>query len=418
MLKQNNNNTFYEIILYINVTLYALCYQLKRPIEPFLISSLKAEDAVLSYGALQSFFSLIQTIGSPIMGMIIDRYSSKFGFFVAFAASATSYGLLSIATSLNLLYLSVIPTAFQHGFLCAQAVAVNLFHDEEGRAAALGRLTAAYCIGATIGPAIGGYLGANKDYYLGARLACLGSILSCLLTLIGPGGGDSNRKRTSSDDENEQEKDSEKKSPPSMFKGLRIALSAPKIRTLILIKLLVSCGNGVMGAAVPLILKNTFGFDEQRLGLYFSITSLSTTIFSALTSRKLWISQSPKAIIQNCVILVGLGFTMQGLLLFSFEKTTLSSKPYITSLWLLSGIIASLASHTLAIFITTMSTSLVDSNDRGSLIGLEHGIFSVSRIVTPGIGVAILKYGDVSSVGFVCAIFTIFAFFVLCDVKI
>ena len=395
-------NIIHEIILYTNVTLYALCLQLKAPIEPFLISSLEANDAVLSYGALLSLISLIQTIGCPIMGIIIDNYSAKLAFFIAFVSSAMSYGLLSYATSLEILYLSVIPTAFQHGFLCAQAVAVNLFKDEEDRAAALGRLTAAYYIGATIGPTLGGYLGTTKDYYFGAKLACLGSILSCFLTLIGPGGSHKRRKSGDSDEENGENKNS------SMLKGFRIAIASPKIRKLISLKLLVSCGNGIIEAASPLILKDTFGFNEQELGLYFSIKSLCSAIFSAFTSKPLWTSQSPKSTIEKCIIIVGFGFLIQGILLLFH----LSAK-YVIPLWLVSGIIASLASLIMAIFITTMTTSLMEANDRGSLLGLEHGIFSLSRILTPVIGVALLKFGGPSDVGFACAIFSLFAFCVV-----
>ena len=59
----------------INVTLYAVCYQLQRPIEPYLVDRLGADrpgsDAAASYAKLQSFFSLIQTVGSPVVGLLL-----------------------------------------------------------------------------------------------------------------------------------------------------------------------------------------------------------------------------------------------------------------------------------------------------------------------------------------------------------
>jgi len=51
------------------------------------------------------------------------------------------------------------------------------------RAAALGRMTTAYTIGATIGPALGGYL-ASSDLYAGARLAVWGSLISVILSIV------------------------------------------------------------------------------------------------------------------------------------------------------------------------------------------------------------------------------------------
>ncbi len=42
-------------------------------------------------------------------------------------------------------------------------------------------------MGATIGPYAGGLLGAEGDYYLGAKLAAAGSMLSVVLSLFLPG---------------------------------------------------------------------------------------------------------------------------------------------------------------------------------------------------------------------------------------
>lgn len=99
------------ILVYSNIFLYALCYQFQRPIEPFLVEKLNQEesDSGLAYGRLQSFFSMVQTVGSPIVGILLDRLGARQGFIIVFCGSALSYGLLSIATSMSLLYLSKIP---------------------------------------------------------------------------------------------------------------------------------------------------------------------------------------------------------------------------------------------------------------------------------------------------------------------
>ena len=171
-----SNTTLY--IVYINVVLYATCYQLQRPIEPFMVERLgltaggSASDAQVSewvseygvnvpwgcllcvtyithtltlpqgaYMQLQSFFSVLQMVGSLFIGMLVDKIGSRGaqnfalthsltwivcvlhisgGFILCFSASALSYGLLACATSIEILYISKIPTIFQAGFLCAQ----------------------------------------------------------------------------------------------------------------------------------------------------------------------------------------------------------------------------------------------------------------------------------------------------------
>lgn len=51
-------------LIYLNIVLYATCFQIQRPLEPFMIEKLKSGggggDVALEYAKLQSFFSLIQ----------------------------------------------------------------------------------------------------------------------------------------------------------------------------------------------------------------------------------------------------------------------------------------------------------------------------------------------------------------------
>merc|ERR1711871_538153 len=162
------------VITYLNISLYALCFQCQRPIEPFLIEKLAGgDDSKTAYGQLQSFFSMVQTFGSPLVGVLLDRLGAKKGFILVFTGSALSYGLLASATSMPLLYLSKVPALLQHAFLVAQTL-VSVSVPAEHRAQALGLLMTSYTIGATIGPFVGGLVGSTGDYYLGAQLATAG----------------------------------------------------------------------------------------------------------------------------------------------------------------------------------------------------------------------------------------------------
>jgi MFS family permease len=166
-------------ITYLNIVLYAVCYQLQRPVEPFLVQQLanggSESDVTRTYGQLQSFFSAIQTIGSPLVGILLDRVGVRLASTIVFLASAASYVLLAGATTMPVLFLSKVPTALQHAFLVAQATAAVATADAhpDVRAAALGRMTTAYTIGATIGPLVGGVLADSGDLYAGARMAVL-----------------------------------------------------------------------------------------------------------------------------------------------------------------------------------------------------------------------------------------------------
>ena len=152
----NRGHSWYVWLIYLNIVLYATCYQIQRPLEPFMVQNiLKSGDEALEYAKLQSFFSLIQMFGSLIVGAMIDRIGVKGGFFITFLASALSYYLLSVSTTINILYLSKIPTIFQAGFLCAQVGLSQYTSNDKERTSYLGKLTMSYTVGSVIGPALG-----------------------------------------------------------------------------------------------------------------------------------------------------------------------------------------------------------------------------------------------------------------------
>lgn len=174
------------LIVYLLVIIYAVCYQLQSPLEPFLVEKLvKGESAATAYAKLRSFFSLVQLVGSFIVGFLIDRVGLRTMFTVNFVACALCYAILANTTSIELIYASKLPSVFQAGFLCAQTAAAKLTAPGAERASALGRLTSSYTIGATVGPTLGGFLGVTAS----AWLAVVGSLVAIFLVFLLPEDG-------------------------------------------------------------------------------------------------------------------------------------------------------------------------------------------------------------------------------------
>ena len=170
-------------VVYALVVLYALCYQLQSPLEPFLVEKfVKGEDAASSYARLVSFFSFMQIVGSFVVGYLLDVIGLRAMFALNFLSCAASYALLARATSIEMLFLSKVPALFQAGFLCSQTAAAKLTPDGQERATSLGRLTTAYTVGGVIGPALGGHLGTQ----VAARVAVVGSFAAILLVMMLP----------------------------------------------------------------------------------------------------------------------------------------------------------------------------------------------------------------------------------------
>ena len=407
-------------VTYINIVLYALCYQLQRPVEPFLVQQLSkysgsgsgsssSGDVTRTYGQLQSFFSTVQTFGSPLVGILLDRLGVRFASSIVFGASALSYYILSIATTLPALFYSKIPTALQHAFLVAQAVAaIACQGDEAARAQALGRVTTAYTIGATVGPALGGYLAEHGDLYVGAKLAVAGSLLSVVLSLLFlPDKAGASQKlngttttTTSSlsevpvgvhPDRDDKMLLKKKRSFLDELKHSAEIATRSGLWPLLVIKVISGVASSMFDTAMPIVLTQQLHFDPAALGLM-----MSSSMFASAAFGVVGIHMVTKA-------LGAIGMIQWSLLLrpiLNFFVATIVSSPVTstefvpatiatTSLMIGTTTLRGLASHALSTGLTTRSTGIVSTQEQGTLLGLEHGLFSMARIVGPALGTGI-----------------------------
>lgn len=280
--------SFYIVSIYFNVALYACCYQLQKPIEPFLVKNLGADNT--DYAALQSFFSSIQTVGSVVAGLMLSRVGVQTVFIATFLASATCYGILASATTIELLYLSKVPGLLQHGFLVAQTAIATATETGSVRTAALGRLTTAYTIGATLGPSIGGLLGASGNYAVGATYAMWGSLLSALIAFfIPPPRSSFNHAQPicapwSFREDTATFPDAKSKKLPQPKRCgvvLELLAVANAVLPLLVTKWMTSVGNSMYQGVQPIILRDLFHLDEAGMGFAFATKNMLTAAVSA-----------------------------------------------------------------------------------------------------------------------------------------
>lgn len=385
-------------VVYVLVVLYALCYQLQSPIEPFLVEKLMKQhgDAALAYGHLQSFFSLVQTIGSFCIGLLLDRVGVRAGFAINFIACALQYGILSCCDSITMLFASKVPGVAMAGFLCAQAAISRLTTEGTERVEALGRLTTAYTIGGVFGPYIGGYLGASGDYYLGAKLAMAGSMAAVALVIgVLPARIDASI--------NYGERDPNLKPAAPLMRRVGAVLQVCGL--LLFCKAATGVANSMGRSSQPLILKNELGFSESDMGTFMSANFMfggfaSGFLLGPLTA---FLGGDLKLVIRNSVLAMALLYAAQAAMYSpsstSFVTTVLPPHaPFIVFNALLAVFQFSLASAS-----TACTTSLVEPSMKGTLLGLEHSLFAIARVFGPATGVALLASFGVSGVASACS---------------
>ena len=410
--KKNDTNRSQSAlwITYINISLYALCYQLQRPVEPFLVAELvkntgDATSVTLRYGQLQSFFSTIQTIGSPIVGVLLDRVGIRIASTAVFAASAVSYAILAVATDMNTLFYSKIPTALQHAFLVAQAVAATSCQgDEAARAQALGRMTTAYTIGATLGPYMGGkILAQTDDLYIGAKLAVIGSAVSVLLSLI----------FLPSEVGNASVEDGKASSSSSLSRSflqeahnsMQMAIR-PNLWPLLTVKTVSGVASSMFQTALPMVLTQQLHFDPAALGLSMSASMLASAAFGIIGMGSATRLLGAMGMAQGGLCLRPV-LGMLVAFIVSQQFSTSNKSDWIAGshqriLVIAVSVLHSLASHALATGVTTQTTGVVQPDEQGTLLGLEHGLFSMARIGGPTAGTHLLTVAGFGAVVAAC----------------
>ena len=324
---------------------------------------------------------------------MLDKIGPRRTSILVYLGSAASYGILSQATSPLWLYCSKIPTILQHAFLVGQATVSSSSESSSAssRAAALGRMTTAYTIGATIGPALGGYLG-SSDLYAGARLAVWGSLVSVALSVLYLKDHQTKKEKS---DQPQQSSQNNTTFIQSIQKTLSY-LKHPTIGPLLFIKLLNGVSSSAFSTILPLVLANRLHFKTTQLGYFMSACSLSVAAFAAICIKPLmsYVGNQP-----DKLAFTGIGCRLLSIVSFGLIVTHIMTvqEEKISNTWLIittcSSVTISLSSHMHATSLTTLTTGTVTREERGAIIGLEHGLFSMARIVGPPLGTSLLSSG-------------------------
>jgi len=136
------------------------------PLLPFYAE--QYSHSAFAVGLLFSVFSLCQLIATPILGLMSDRFGRRPVLLLSQLGSSAGYLLLGFAsyvhwanplTGLILIYISRALDGASGGNISAAQAYISDVTTPENRARGMGALGAAFGIGFTIGPAIGGILG-------------------------------------------------------------------------------------------------------------------------------------------------------------------------------------------------------------------------------------------------------------------
>lgn len=150
------------VFIFITVLLDMLALGLIMPVLPRLIASFMGNDSASAariFGVFGSVWALMQFVVSPLIGALSDRYGRRPVVLASNFGLAIDYVLMAFAPSLIWLFIGRMLSGATAASISTAFAYIADVTAPEKRAAAFGRVGAAFGAGFIVGPALGGLLG-------------------------------------------------------------------------------------------------------------------------------------------------------------------------------------------------------------------------------------------------------------------
>jgi DHA1 family tetracycline resistance protein-like MFS transporter len=165
------------IIIFVNL----LGFGIIIPLLPLYAQEFQANS--LQIGLLFASYSLCQIVAAPLLGALSDRYGRRPILLVSLFGTVISFGIMALANSLFLLFVSRIIDGLSGGNISTARAYISDITAEKDRAKAYGIIGAAFGLGFVFGPALAGLLG-HYSHAAPAWGAALLALLALVLTFL------------------------------------------------------------------------------------------------------------------------------------------------------------------------------------------------------------------------------------------
>ncbi|KFQ30473.1 Solute carrier family 22 member 18, partial [Mesitornis unicolor] len=370
------------LVAYLIATLELTFLFMQIGVMPYLAKSLGLDS--VGFGYLQTTFGVLQLVGGPIFGRFADQFGNRAALILSCASGSAFFLLMSISTSIPLLFLSRLPAVFMHGLPGAQKVITDLTTPSQ-RADALGKLGLCFGIGIIIGSALGGVLSTKFGLRLPCFLpqTCINRILINMSSSVGT---------------------LQSGSIFSIREILRL-MKFPGVMEVFMVKVFAGLPIGLFLIMFSIISMDFFGLEAVESGYLMSYFGVLQMVVQGLVVGKLTNHCTERTLLRLSVfVFAGVGLGMA--LMRTVWHYCIIAVPLVFAFSMLGTITDSIL------------TKAVPSSDTGTMLGICASVQPLTRTVGPTIGGILYKQFGVSSFGYLQLIVNIGLFVYLLKSKI
>ncbi|NWH43463.1 S22AI protein, partial [Fregata magnificens] len=382
---------------YLIATLELTFLFMQMGVMPYLAKSLGLDS--VGFGYLQTTFGVLQLVGGPIFGRFADQFGTQAALILSCASGSAFFLLMSISTSIPLLFLSRLPAVFMHGLPGAQKVITDLTTPSQ-RADALGKLDLCFGIGIIIGSALGGVLSTNFGIFVPIYVGLVGNLINTMIAMVWI----PLQAKQKSDHRVTEDSTSQSGSVFSIREILRL-MKLPGVMEIFIVKVFAGLPIGLFLIMFSVISMDFFGLEAVESGYLMSYFGVLQMVVQRLVVGKLTNHCTERTLLRLSVfVFAGVGLGMA--LMRTVWHYCIIAVPLV------------FAFSTLGTITDSILTKAVPSSGTGTMLGICASVQPLTRTVGPTIGGVLYKQFGVSSFGYLQLIVNIGLFVYLLKSKI
>ena len=353
------------ILVFGFVFIELLGYSLILPLLPYYAETFGATLSLV--GLLGTVNALSQLIAAPVVGRLSDRYGRRPLLIVSIVGTFVSFVLLGLAGSLTAIFISRALDGLFGGNVALARAYITDVTDEKNRARALGIIGAAFGLGFIIGPAMGGFL-SQYGYGVPALVAAGLSLINLAGVVL-----------WLPESLTAEARERMRKSPRTAFtlRALWQALHEPCCADLLQIRLLSSLAFGLFQSNFALWAKTRLGLTVQTTSYVLTYVGVLAVIVQGFAIGRLTSRFRERSLIVASIVALAFSLVVWGV------------APNLATLFVVLAPLA-LGGGLLNTLLTSQLTQAVQPEEVGGILGLSASLQTLSQIVSPGAGGAML----------------------------